>query len=315
MENKEEFIMRSLSAFLKKHSEEASISSIDDIVLSYMVSILEDLGTPDATEESFDVDSFSEMMDAYLPGFCNIKCIDVCEWMFELASQMSDNHREKENKPPIETRLSDILKSPPLAIVNGNDKSHTTRSRKCSGTSTTSSEICSSPLVYLEPDSPRSFKFPDGHLSDDASVDDEQVELLLDMFPTCCRIEVVHCLGEAQGDVEAAVQLLIRNEEAREGLAQSMPKKPHKVGKKKSDTSKDDKKMRDSILQKYSYVDLDDDKRTYRPPPQKTGPKKLVRYLEGKVVSTKGERFTEVKKEEEEREPKKKEAKQHKVRH
>jgi hypothetical protein len=48
-------------------------SSIDDIVLNYMISILEDLGSPDATEESFDVDSFSEMMDAYLPGFCNIQ--------------------------------------------------------------------------------------------------------------------------------------------------------------------------------------------------------------------------------------------------
>ena len=41
---------------------------IDDIVLNYIVGILEDLGT----EDCFDVDDFVEMMDAYIPGFTDI---------------------------------------------------------------------------------------------------------------------------------------------------------------------------------------------------------------------------------------------------
>jgi len=51
-----------------------NVSSIDDIVLSYMVSILEELGgnygerSVDA-DDPFDVDQFTEMMEAYLPGF------------------------------------------------------------------------------------------------------------------------------------------------------------------------------------------------------------------------------------------------------
>jgi len=44
-------------------------SNIDDVLLSYMISILEELGNSDSSEELFDVDQFTEMMDAYLPGF------------------------------------------------------------------------------------------------------------------------------------------------------------------------------------------------------------------------------------------------------
>ena len=47
-------------------------SAIDEIVLSYMVSILEELGSDASADDAFDVESFTEMMDAYLPGFAEI---------------------------------------------------------------------------------------------------------------------------------------------------------------------------------------------------------------------------------------------------
>ena len=47
-------------------------SNIDEIVLSYVISILEDLGDSDQAEENIDVDQFTEMMDAYIPGFAEI---------------------------------------------------------------------------------------------------------------------------------------------------------------------------------------------------------------------------------------------------
>ena len=40
-------------------------SSVDDIVLGYIVSVLEQLGEA----EQFDVDEFAEIMAAYIPGF------------------------------------------------------------------------------------------------------------------------------------------------------------------------------------------------------------------------------------------------------
>lgn len=46
--------------------------AIDEIVLSYVISILEDLGDDQNAEENIDVDQFTEMMDAYIPGFNSI---------------------------------------------------------------------------------------------------------------------------------------------------------------------------------------------------------------------------------------------------
>jgi len=42
---------------------------VDDVVLQYMVSILEELGNSAVSEDLFDVEQFTEMMEAYLPGF------------------------------------------------------------------------------------------------------------------------------------------------------------------------------------------------------------------------------------------------------
>lgn len=43
-----------------------------------MVSILEQLGNEQALADEFDVDDFTEMMDAYLPSFKNIDRLVEC---------------------------------------------------------------------------------------------------------------------------------------------------------------------------------------------------------------------------------------------
>ncbi|GCB74936.1 hypothetical protein scyTo_0020847 [Scyliorhinus torazame] len=43
-------------------------------------------------------------------------------------------------------------------------------------------------------------------------------------------------------------------------------------------------------------VDNEDDVKTHKPIAPKEAPKKLIRYIDNQVVSTKGERYTEVKK-------------------
>lgn len=59
--------------------------------------------------------------------------------------------------------------------------------------------------------------------------------------------------------------------------------------------SVNDEELKARIIDRYSYVDKDDDSREHRPVAPKTEPKKLVRYLDNKIVSVKGERYTEVK--------------------
>ena len=60
---------------------------IDEIVLPYVVGILQDL-TSNYTvndEDSFDVDAFCEMLTAYMPQTEIISPTEVTEWMFALV--------------------------------------------------------------------------------------------------------------------------------------------------------------------------------------------------------------------------------------
>lgn len=47
---------------------------------------------------------------------------------------------------------------------------------------------------------------------------------------------------------------------------------------------------------RYSYVDQNAVNKEYKPLTPKNEPKKMVRYLDNKIVSMKGERFTEIRK-------------------
>lgn len=45
---------------------------MDDVFFSYITGVLEELGSPESSEEAFDMDTFVEMMEAYIPGFAEI---------------------------------------------------------------------------------------------------------------------------------------------------------------------------------------------------------------------------------------------------
>ena len=66
---------------------------IDEIVLTYVVGILEDL-TTSGDEESFDVDDFCEMLTAYLPQTSTIPQPEITTWMFGLvqAQREAEDH-------------------------------------------------------------------------------------------------------------------------------------------------------------------------------------------------------------------------------
>lgn len=48
------------------------IRAVDDVVLDYVISILEDLGEEANGEDNIDIDQFTEMLEAYIPGFASI---------------------------------------------------------------------------------------------------------------------------------------------------------------------------------------------------------------------------------------------------
>ncbi|XP_040292601.1 CUE domain-containing protein 2 [Bufo bufo] len=116
------------------------------------------------------------------------------------------------------------------------------------------------------------------------------VDLLLEMFPACTVRQAEKVLSMAKGNLEDAVQIIVEKEVTFEDTSepQIFLKNPQKED------------MKEFILQKYMLVDNDDDKKTHRPLMPKEAPKKLIRYIDNQVVSTKGERYKDMKKPESE---------------
>ena len=58
-------------------------------MLNYIVTVLENLAKDNSClEDSFDVEEFSEMLAAYIPGFDGITHSDVSNWIFDLVTTL-----------------------------------------------------------------------------------------------------------------------------------------------------------------------------------------------------------------------------------
>uniref|UniRef100_A0A3P9J6X2 CUE domain containing 2 n=1 Tax=Oryzias latipes TaxID=8090 RepID=A0A3P9J6X2_ORYLA len=194
---------------------------------------------------------------------CSVK---VCEMMFSLASKLATARTtvsaEGENDPP------------------------NTRSEQTSQKLTTlHSEPPGQELLCLKTQTEgATAKVP-------VSEWESQEKHLLEMFPKCSLSEARSALSIAKGDMEEAVRLII------EGDVQLSPTPPN-INHGKSISSVADQKLKESILEKYMLVDREEDKKIHRPVAPKDAPKKLVRYHGNQVVTTKGERYQLVKKNE-----------------
>ncbi|XP_051837271.1 CUE domain-containing protein 2 isoform X2 [Antechinus flavipes] len=249
----ERIIRDTLISFAQTHVPDADLSGLDEVVFSYITGVLEDLGSPGASDENFDMEAFAEMMDAYVPGFAKIPSGTVCEMMFDLSGRLSDA-RNKEHLQSLEEGTQEIRKS----------QAHT------------------SPPVLGE-----------GTKAEEMSETDELqagIQLLLEMFPTCTVGRAERALAMARGDLEEAVHIMV--EEKAE---------PQAFGSNSKDTSRlqgvpKKEEVKSFILQKYMMVDSEEDQKTHRPVAPKEAPKKLIRYIDNQVVSTKGERYKDIRK-------------------
>ncbi|KAE8280675.1 CUE domain-containing protein 2 [Larimichthys crocea] len=258
-------IHNALHEFIQTYIPDADLSTLDDVLLSYITGVLEDLGSQQSVEENFDVEVFAEMLEAYIPGFAEIESVKICEMMFNLASKLATarTSADKEDVPKSRTeeislKLTTLLSEPPPG-----------RETQCLKTQTEGATA--KPPV--------------------ASEWEAQEQHLLEMFPKCSLSEARSALSIAKGDMEEAVRLII------EGDVQLSPI-PLNVNQGKSISSQADQKLKESILEKYMLVDNEDDNKTHRPVAPKDAPKKLVRYHGNQVVTTKGERYQLVKKDE-----------------
>uniref|UniRef100_A0A672H101 CUE domain containing 2 n=1 Tax=Salarias fasciatus TaxID=181472 RepID=A0A672H101_SALFA len=166
-------IHNALHEFIQTYIPDADLSTLDDVLLSYITGVLEDLGSQQSVEENFDVEVFTEMLEAYIPGFAEIDSVKVCEMMFSLASKLAT------------ARTSGIVF---IVIFHG---------------------YCVVTLLACVADRNNLLNtFPTLPVSEWEA----QEQHLLEMFPKCSLSEARSALSIAKGDMEEAVRLIIEGD-------------------------------------------------------------------------------------------------------
>ncbi|XP_010187751.1 PREDICTED: CUE domain-containing protein 2 isoform X1 [Mesitornis unicolor] len=292
----ERIIRDTLTCFIQSHIPAADLSGMDDVFFSYITGVLEELGSPESSEETFDMDTFVEMMEAYIPGFAEIHSGNVCEMMFSLSERLGEaRNKEKPGQKAVESGSE----APSEDLTKGQEPG----AGACNG-----ERLCTP---------------TDGARAQEGDDLKDGVELLLEMFPACTMSQAEKALAMALGNLEEAVQLIVEEkvEISSAGVSVKVlyselgcahrrastpaelwlaPLFPHSQELARPRRAPNHEELKQVILQKYMMVDSADDQKTHRPAPPKEAPKKLIRYIDNQVVSTKGERYKDIKKPESE---------------
>ncbi|KAM4033913.1 CUE domain-containing protein 2 isoform 1-T4 [Anomaloglossus baeobatrachus] len=251
----ENIIRDALTGFIQSRIPNADLSAMDEVFFSYVTGVLEELGSQDSSDEDFDMETFTEMLEAYIPGFAEIDSETVYETMFELSGRLN-KARNNEDHLPVTSETSMM-------------------SKESGGIS------------------PRENGLRVASEGAEAQQDHDtknNIDVLLEMFPACTLHQAEKVLSMAKGNLEDAVHIIVEGEVTLDDPSQAQVLQ--KIPKKED--------LKEFILQKYMLVDDDDDKKTHKPLMPKEAPKKMIRYIDNQVVSTKGERYKDLKKPESE---------------
>ncbi|KAK7108243.1 CUE domain-containing protein 2-A-like [Littorina saxatilis] len=284
LNHKEELVRKALENLLTQHSLTEAISAIDEIVLNYVLGVLECLDCEDVSQEE-DVEPFAETMEAYLPGFVVVAMTEVGNWMMSTLKVISQ-HQDSDGKLPSHTPEPSFLQngSTLTTKTSQSHNRHSTQTRshqRRRSSSEDDSGACGDKRVVIV-----------------QCVDSDSIAVLRELCPAASGVELQHCLHMSGGDVEEAACLLLFRQESGTAITVKTESRPRKKYSANGSCPHNDESLKDSILAKYSFVDTSEDKTEHRPELFTKEQKKLIRYREGQVVSTKGERFSEIKKQE-----------------
>lgn len=176
---------------------------IDEIVLSYITSVLEE----STQDPCFDVDGFIEMMSGFFPevSFSRIASADVCTWLFTLEAELSavSSAEESAAHGAVEREIS---LSPYLAELS-------LSAAATPATATNTPPLKKERVQLLSETS-------DCGSTDSSTFDffSEECDLLQEMFPDSTPLEVKQCVTIANGCMEKAIQILLYRQENDEAI-------------------------------------------------------------------------------------------------
>ncbi|KER29518.1 hypothetical protein T265_03892 [Opisthorchis viverrini] len=235
--------------------------SLDEDLITYLEESLK------VCDDDLDVEGISSVCEAYLPNFK-----DICRTEF--------------NCWYAQTRA---------AFISSQTDNSATQLDQPGGIRPTSSELDGTKPSATDDDS-----------GDDNGICDTSLGALMKMFPQVCRKELKQCLQLADGDLGKAVNLALdRAEQATTDKAQNQPADRGQVTSSMSPNLPDSEpnesastlsaEERISMLERYGIVQAERTGSLCPVPYAAAEPKSTVRYLDGKVVDTKGKKYIEIK--------------------
>ena len=177
---------------------------IDEIVLSYITSVLEE----STQDPCFDVEGFIEMMSGFFPqvDFSRIAAADVCTWLFTLESELSTLGKSQDSATGGRPSTGSIDKDFSLADLSLNEittKAATPPLKKERVQLLSETSDCGS--------------------TDSSTFDffSDECDMLQEMFPDTSPLEVKQCGTIANGCMEKAIQILLYRQENDEAIVSS----------------------------------------------------------------------------------------------
>ncbi|KAG5449920.1 CUE domain-containing protein 2-B [Clonorchis sinensis] len=253
-------LRESISGFFAKTGV-TDTSNLDEDLVTYLEESLK------VCDDDVDVEGLSSVCEAYIPNFKNICRTEFTCWYAQtraaFISSQTDNSAAQLGQP--------------------------------GGIRSTSSKIERTQTSATDDDS-----------GDDNGICDTSLDALVKMFPQVCRKQLKQCLQVADGDLGKAVNLALdRAEQVTTDKAQGPPTDRGQVTSSMSPNLPDNEpnesvstlsaEERISMLERYGIVQAERTGSLCPAPYTAAEPKSTVRYLDGKVVDTKGKKYIEIK--------------------
>ena len=271
--DEDEIVKRKLNEFLQEFKNLCDSSLPDEVVISYVVGVV---GTLIDGEDCFDLEEFIEVMSAYIPGFELIQSQTIFCWLKTLRDNISTKS-ESVTLPHMGGKHLTIEND---TLLNFSCVKHMPEKSKKTDLINQTIKCRSEPVKC----------------SSENNGADGKIHKIRNVFPDRPKLEIMKCLSIAKGDVNEAIQLLLETDD--EASVDSLDHSPC-VSSVSSQVGTNDEKqnnVKDFVLSRYSFVaDTETDSKVYAPNFPKNVPKKLIRYRDNQIVSTKGERFWKAK--------------------
>ncbi|KAF2365822.1 Ubiquitin system component Cue [Trinorchestia longiramus] len=232
-----EFVYSSLKELVTLYAPSADLSGLDDIVVNYVLGVVED----GVAGEPADIEGVKQLVEAYEPNFSDVPDQDIEEWIINTGKTLKQR-RDKGEKSPgvtldaIVSSFTCEMKSKPRLsstsdVNSALDRAPTDRKmRKCSSSSCSTSST-------------------------------SDVDTLLELFPDACRVDAERCLLTSGGDVQEAISLMLDAPPLHSRISSI------ETAVNKATTRKlmDDEAVKASIINKYGFIDNNDDHKEHKP--------------------------------------------------